>query len=70
MDSVLKNMKAIRRSFNAIKIIITGKLRGGTARTNSFSIGFGNFPVQTLSENIHYEFGNIESKYGSFGVKI
>jgi ribosomal protein S3 len=70
MDSILKNMILIKKKFHALKIIITGKLRGGTARTSSYSVGFGNFPKQSLSENIRYEFGNIESKYGSFGVKI
>jgi hypothetical protein len=70
IDAVLKNMPQIRRAFKAIRVIITGKLRGGTARTTTFSAGFGIFPRQTLSQNIRYEFGALKSKYGSFGIKL
>ena len=70
MDKIIKNLPVIRDAFNGFRIIITGKLAGGTARTKSFSVGFGVFPRQTLSENIKFEFGDVRSKYGSFGIKI
>lgn len=70
LNSIVKNMKAIQKNFNAFRLIITGKLRGGTSRTQAFSTGFGVFPKQTLDKNISYVFGDVRSKYGAFGVKI
>jgi hypothetical protein len=70
IDSIVKNMPQIKANFNTFRVIITGKLRGGTARTKTFSTGFGVIPRQTLDKNIRYEFGDIRSKYGSFGVKL
>jgi hypothetical protein len=70
LDSVLKNMPELRDAFNAIKIIITGKLYGGRARTHRFIVGFGSIPLQSLTTNLCNEFGNLESKYGSFGLKL
>lgn len=70
LNSVAKNMKLIQKNFNAIRLVITGKLRGGTSRTQIFSTGFGVLPKQTLSKDINYVFGDVRSKYGAFGVKI
>lgn len=70
INTVVKNMPEIKKKFNAFRIVITGKLRGGTSRTTQFSAGFGVIPLQTIKENIKYEFGNVRSKYGSFGVKL
>lgn len=70
LDSVLKNSKFLKKEFESFRIIITGKLRGGTARTQSFSVGFGSLPVQSFDCNIRYELGQLKSKYGSFGIKI
>ena len=70
LNSVVKNMKAVQKNFNAFRLIITGKLRGGTARTQAFSTGFGIMPQQTLDKNINYVYGDVRSKYGTFGVKL
>lgn len=70
LNSIVKNMKLIQKNFNAIRLVITGKLRGGTSRTQIFSTGFGILPKQTLDKNINYVFGDVRSKYGAFGVKI
>jgi len=70
INSVIKNMPEIENTFKAFRLIITGKLRGGTSRTKSFSTGFGVIPRQTLDKNVRYEFGDIRSKYGAFGVRL
>jgi hypothetical protein len=70
INAIVKNMPEIKAHFNAFRVVITGKLRGGTSRTKAFSTGFGVMPRQTLDKNIRYEFGDIRSKYGSFGVKL
>jgi hypothetical protein len=70
IDSVLKNLIAIRRNFLAIRIVITGKLQGGTSRTKTFSVGFGTMPYQSIDQNVKYDFGDVQSIYGSYGVKI
>jgi hypothetical protein len=70
IDAVLKNMPQIRKNFKAFRVVITGKLRGGTSRTKTFSAGYGVMPTQSISRNVRYELGDVRSKYGSFGVKI
>jgi ribosomal protein S3 len=70
LNSVVKNMKVIQKNFNAFRLIITGKLRGGTSRTKMFSTGFGVIPQQTLDKDISYTSGDVRSKYGAFGVKL
>jgi len=70
IDAVAKKMPAIQDTFAALRIVITGKLKGGTARTSSFSAGFGSVPRQTLGGDVRYEYGEINSKYGLFGVKV
>jgi ribosomal protein S3 len=63
-------MKSIHKNFNAFRLVITGKLRGGTSRTQGFSTGFGIMPQQTLDKNISYVYGDVRSKYGTFGIKL
>lgn len=70
IDNVIKTIPSIKEKFHACRVIITGKLRGGTARTGSYIAGFGSLPRQSISANITIAFGNIESKYGAFGVKL
>jgi len=70
IDSVLKNLPQMKLYFESVRVIITGKLRGGTSRTKSFSTGFGAIPNQSLNKDVRHEYGDIRSKYGSFGLKI
>lgn len=70
LNHVVQNMPETKQYFSALRFVITGKLRGGTSRTKSFSTGFGKVPRQTLDKNIRYEFGSVRSKYGSFGVSL
>lgn len=70
LAAVLKNMRALKIKFKAFRIIITGKLQGGTSRTKMFNIGFGTIPRQSIDKNIRYSFENLHSKYGSFGIKL
>ena len=70
LDKVIKEMPDIREKFSAFRVIITGKLSGGTGRTSVFSVGYGVFPLQGLSEKICFGFGSVYSKYGSFGMRL
>lgn len=70
IDSVVKNMPSINAYFQACRIIITGKLKGGTARTGVFSAGYGIIPRQSLALDISMAVGDIRSKYGAFGVRV
>jgi ribosomal protein S3 len=70
LDTIIKKMPEIRNTFYACRILLTGKLKGGTARTDNYLVGFGNFPRQTLINNIHVNFKAVESKYGSYGIKL
>jgi hypothetical protein len=70
IGQVINSLPDIRENFHACRIIITGKLKGGTARTSSLSFGFGIIPWQSLTENIRFDFGDLRSKYGAFGIKF
>jgi hypothetical protein len=70
LDKVLKTLPNLKNNFESVRILITGKLRGGTSRTKVFNIGFGFIPRQSIDKNINYAFENIHSKYGSYGIKI
>ena len=70
LDKALKNIKEMQELFRAYYIIITGKLRGGTARTATFRVGFGPLARQTLSIGYSILFGTVRSTYGSFGIKV
>jgi hypothetical protein len=70
LDSVVNNMPQIKNTFHTFRILITGKLRGGTSRTSKWLAGFGGIPRQSLEKNVRYAFGDVWSKYGSFGVKL
>jgi hypothetical protein len=49
LDNVIKNMYQVQKSFSCFKMALTGKIQGGTRRTKTFSIGFGDMPFQSLS---------------------
>ncbi len=70
LDAVIKNITHIKDTFFTFRLIITGKLQGGTARTKSFSVGFGEIPYQTMSADIRNLYGDVRSKYGSYGIKL
>jgi ribosomal protein S3 len=70
LDKVLKTLPNLKNKFESIKIVITGKLQGGTSRTKVFSVGFGSIPKQSIDKNVNYFFENIHSKYGSYGIKL
>ena len=70
IDTIIKNMLEIKNVFYACRIVITGKLKGGTARTGKYKAGFGDIPRQTLAFEIRTVFKQVESKYGSYGIKL
>ena len=68
LDSVLKNMPQIVNSFTCFRIVIVGKIRGGTERTKTLSVGFGHLPYQSLTLQGSKGFTSYPHKYGEFGV--
>lgn len=52
------------------RIIVAGKLQGGTARTKIFSIGYGRTRPNSLGAPLNFSFDTLRSKYGSYGIKI
>lgn len=55
--------------FLGIKIQIKGRFRGA-ARSSSRIFQEGVVPLQTISSNISYCFKNVNTSYGSFGIKV
>jgi hypothetical protein len=70
LDKILKTLPDLKNSFESVRLLIIGKLRGGTSRTKVFNIGFGFIPRQSIDKDVTYAFENIHSKYGSYGVKL
>jgi ribosomal protein S3 len=59
LDAVIKNMPQVNNTFHTFRILVTGKLRGGTSRTNKYLAGFGGIPRQSLEKNVRYAFGDV-----------
>lgn len=70
IDAVIKNNSQIQRQFTIFKLIITGKLAGGSKRTKSMAIGYGRLPVQTLSLETKTLTSSYTHTYGEFGMKL
>jgi ribosomal protein S3 len=68
VDAILKKMPNIKKAFQCFRIIINGKLAGGTKRTKSMSIGFGRYPMQTLGVNVTNNYMNFTHRFGEFGI--
>jgi hypothetical protein len=63
-------MPRIKINFGCFRFIITGKLRGGTKRTKTRTIGFGIYPTQMFIMNIINNFMNFTHVFGEFGIKL
>lgn len=70
LSSIATNMPRLKLVFAALRLVITGKLGGGTGRTKTLSVGFGALPKQTISANLRYGFGDLHSKYGAYGLRL
>jgi len=70
LDTVLKNMLQVQKSFLCFRILITGKIRGGTERTKSLIVGFGQLPYQSIAVEASSLFISYPHKYGEFGIKL
>lgn len=70
LDSILKNMFQIQNNFTCFRIIIVGKIRGGTERTKTLSVGFGQLPYQSISVQGSTAFVSYPHKYGEFGIRF
>jgi hypothetical protein len=70
LDAVLKNMPQLQKFFLCFRILLTGKIRGGTERTKSLIVGFGYLPYQSISIEGSSLFISYPHKYGEFGIKL
>ena len=70
LDAVLKNLVQIRNNFSCIRITVTGKIRGGTQRTKTLSVGYGYFPYQSINLEGSEAFTSYPHKFGEFGVRL
>jgi hypothetical protein len=70
IDAIILDYTLIKRQFRTFKIILAGKLTGGTKRTKLFSIGYGQVVWQTLANNVTMNFMSYDHKFGEFGVKL
>ena len=70
ITALVQNMSIIKRSFHALKIIISGKSKGGKARTSQLKTYVGIYSVQALKDSLMYNQANFRTNYGEFGITI
>jgi len=70
LDSVLKHMPQIQNKFLCFRIVLAGKIRGGTQRTKTLSVGFGHLPYQSLNIQGSTAFTSYPHKYWEFGITL
>ena len=70
LDLIIKEYPLLRRQFKLFRIILAGKITGGTKRRKLYSIGYGRLIIQTLSERISTNFKPFDHVFGEFGIKV
>lgn len=70
IDFLIKKMNAIRMHFRCFRFVIIGKMAGGSKRTKTLTIGYGEFPYQSTSANVFNNFMSFPHKFGAFGIKL
>ena len=68
MDAVVKNMPQIQNSFSCFRFTPNGKIRGGTQRTKTYTLGFGQLPRHTIGLDGGSFFMSYTHIYGEFGL--
>lgn len=70
LDAVTKNMKQVQMGFSCFRITITGKIRGGTQRTKTYTVGYGGLPFQSINVEGTTAFVSYPHKFGEFGIRL
>lgn len=70
LAAVVKHLPEIQSTFGCFRITVTGKIRGGTQRTKTATVGFGHLPSQSLFEEGSTAFTSYRHKFGEFGVRL
>jgi len=70
LDAAVKNMPQIKGNFSCFRITLTGKIRGGTKRTKTYTIGFGHLPYNSITSEGSVAFTSYRHKFGEFGLKL
>ena len=63
-------MKILHSSFKALKLIITGKSKGGKARTSQLKLARNKFSLQSLKDDLHHNQLNFRTTFGEFGITL
>ena len=70
LDRIIKRMSYITKIYSCFRMVITGKLNGGTKRTKNMMIGFGVIPINSVQAECYNNFVNATHLFGEFGVKL
>jgi len=70
LDAVVKNMKQVQKCYSCFRIILTGKIRGGTKRTKILVVGFGQVSWNSLNAEAGNLYLGYTHKYGAFGMRF
>jgi ribosomal protein S3 len=70
IDNILKNLPSIQNNFSCFIIIVSGKSRGGSKRTNSLFAGYGDIPFHSIFAEVNNAFMPYKHVFGAFGIKM
>lgn len=70
VHNVMKSFSKVGRDVVVFRLVVHGKIKGGTHRTGVFTAGYGKPALNTIGVSTKYCFDNIYSKYGEFGMHL
>jgi len=66
----MKTLPSIQNNFSCLILIITGKSRGGSRRTNSLTAGYGALPLHSIFTEAINTLSGYRHTFGAFGIKM
>lgn len=70
IHDVIELIRPIAIDILLFRIVIHGKMKGGSRRTQTFTVGYGKPPRTSIGFNLKYCYDNIYTKYGEFGMHL
>ena len=68
--NVIMLSRKLDKNLTLFRLVVHGKIKGGTFRTKTETLGFGKASRNSIGVNIRYCYDNIYSKYGEYGMHL
>lgn len=70
IDILISKYALLKRHFRVFRIILAGKIGGGTKRTKILKFGYGRLVLQSISKGLTRNFMPFDHTWGAFGIKL